>query len=98
MEWCLFNSPILSDLFKDSVAAVHSRTIEFKKTGEPLQYKPEFKDKLMKMLAKTDGSKLDKTAVALELSEKIKASQNLDFTIQDDYIKYLLDAIRFVTQ
>lgn len=98
LEWCLFNSPILSDLFKDSVAAVHSRTIEFKKTGEPLQYKPEFKDKLMKMLAKTDGSKLDKTAVALELSEKIKASQNLDFTIQDDYIKYLLDAIRFVTQ
>lgn len=31
LEWCLFKSPILSDLFKDSVAEVHSRTEEFKK-------------------------------------------------------------------
>lgn len=47
------------------------------------------------MLAKTN-SKLDKTAVALNLTERIK-TQSLDFTQNDDYIKYLLDAIRFVT-
>ncbi len=95
LEWCLFKSPILSELFKDSVAAVHCRTNEFKKEGNPAQYKPEFETKLKGMLAKTN-SKLDKTAVALNLTERIK-TQSLDFTQNDDYIKYLLDAIRFVT-
>lgn len=95
LEWCLFKSPVLSELFKDSVAAVHCRTDEFKKEGNPAQYKPEFETKLKGMLAKTN-SKLDKTAVALNLAERIK-SQSLDFTQNDDYIKYLLDAIRFVT-
>mgnify|MGYP000858636202 FL=1 len=95
LEWCLFKSPVLSELFKDSVAAVHCRTNEFKKEGNPAQYKPEFETKLKGMLAKTN-SKLDKTAVALNLTERIK-TQSLDFTQNDDYIKYLLDAIRFVT-
>lgn len=95
LEWCLFKSPVLSELFKDSVAAVHCRTDEFKKEGNPAQYKPEFETKLKGMLAKTN-SKLDKTAVALNLAERTK-TQSLDFTQNDDYIKYLLDAIRFVT-
>jgi putative ATP-dependent endonuclease of OLD family len=95
LEWCLFKSPVLSEIFKDSVAAVHCRTNEFKKEGNPAQYKPEFETKLKGMLAKTN-SKLDKTAVALNLTERIK-TQSLDFTQNDDYIKYLLDAIRFVT-
>lgn len=68
---------------------------EFKKEENPAQYKPEFETKLKGMLAKTN-SKLDKTAVALNLTDRIK-TQSLDFTQNDDYIKYLLDAIRFVT-
>lgn len=31
LEWCLFKSPVLSEIFKDSIAAVHCRTNEFKK-------------------------------------------------------------------
>ena len=38
---------------------------------------------------------LDKTAIALALSEKIEES-TLNLNQQDEYIKYLLDAIRFV--
>lgn len=99
LEWCLYKSPILSDLFKDAVAAVHIRTDEFKKVGNPLHYKAEFETKLKGKLSKTkEDGKLDKTAVALELSQKIQDSSDLDFTKFDDYIKYLLDAIRFVAQ
>lgn len=95
LEWCLFKSPVLRDLFKESVAAVHSRTAEFKKVGTPQQFKEEeFEAKLKKMLEKS-SSKLDKTAVALDLAERMK-SETLDFERQDMYIKYLIDAISFV--
>ena len=95
LEWCLFKSPVLRDLFKESVAAVHSRTAEFKKVGTPQQFKEEeFEAKLKKMLEKS-SSKLDKTAVALDLAERMK-SETLDLERQDMYIKYLIDAISFV--
>ena len=97
LEWCLFKSPILSELFKDSVRSVHSRTDEFKKDDATNQYKPEFKNKLKDKLSKKDNSKLDKTAVALILAEKIE-STDLDFNQPDEYIEYLLNAIRFVKQ
>lgn len=96
LEWCLYKSPILSELFKDAVSAVHSKTIEFNKAGNPPQYKPEFETKLKDKLVK-NSSKLDKTAVALDLSQRIQDS-TLDFLQPDEYIKYLLDAIRFVAQ
>lgn len=92
LEWCLFKSPVLSELFKDSVAVVHSKTTEFKKDATTHCYKDSFETKLADNLKKR---KLDKTAIALVLSEKIEES-SLDFNQQDEYIKYLLDSIRFV--
>ena len=96
LEWCLYKSPILSKLFKDSVAAVHCRTLEFQKTDSPEEYKPDFETKLREKLAK-NGGKLDKTDIALNLAERID-SADLDFSQTDEYIKYLLDAIRFATR
>lgn len=93
LEWCLYNSPILSKLFKDSVAAVHNRTAEFKKDHTTKEYKDSFTDKLKQKLK--DRS-LDKVAIAQELVSKIEDDASLDFSINDEYIKYLLDAIRFV--
>lgn len=92
LEWCLFKSPVLSELFKDSVAEVHSKTTEFKKDAATHRYKESFDTKLSEKLK---NRSLDKTATALALSEKIEES-TLDFNQQDEYIKYLLDAIRFV--
>lgn len=92
LEWCLFKSPVLSELFKDSVAEVHSKTTEFKKDAATYRYKESFDTKLSEKLK---NRSLDKTAIALALSEKIEKS-TLDFNQQDEYIKYLLDAIRFV--
>lgn len=92
LEWCLFKSPVLSELFKDSVAEVHSKTTEFKKDVATHCYKETFETKLSEKLK---NRSLDKTAIALALSEKIEES-TLNLNQQDEYIKYLLDAIRFV--
>lgn len=92
LEWCLFKSPVLSELFKDTVAEVHSKTTEFKKDAATHRYKESFDTKLSEKLK---NRSLDKTAIALALSKKIEGS-TLDFNQQDEYIKYLLDAIRFV--
>ena len=92
LEWCLFKSHILSGLFKDSVAEVHSRTDEFKIDAETHHYKDFFEKKLTEKLK---NRSLDKTAIALTLSEKIDKA-TLNFNQQDEYIKYLLDAINFV--
>lgn len=94
LEWCLFKSPVLSSLFKDSVAKVHSKTDEFKKDNITNEYKDVFQAKLIQKLKER---RLDKTAIALNLSSEIEKA-TLDFNQQDDYIKYLLDSIRFVTQ
>lgn len=93
LEWCLFNSPILSKLFKDSVAAVHNKTMEFKKDEKTKEYKDSFEDKLKEKLK--DRS-LDKVAVAQELASRIEEDTDLDFSKDDEYINYLLEAIRFV--
>lgn len=92
LEWCLFKSPVLSELFKDSVAEIHSKTTEFKKDAATHCYKETFETKLSEKLK---NRSLDKTAIALALSEKIEES-TLNLNQQDEYIKYLLDAIRFV--
>lgn len=93
LEWCLYNSPVLSKLFKDSVAVVHSKTSEFKKDETTNNYKDCFADKLKQKLK--DRS-LDKVAIAQELASKIEEYGVIDFSVEDEYIKYLLDAIRFV--
>lgn len=90
LEWCLYKSDILSDLFKQAVRKVHNKTKSFKnKNGE---WDSNFKNALISKLSKAKGS-LDKVAVANELSLLIENNE-VDFGITDEYIKYLIDAIK----
>lgn len=94
LEWCLFKSALVGNLFKKSVSIVHSRTIEFQELPSN-QFKIEFEDKLIKKLKKQEGtSKLDKVAIAHNLSELLK-QYNTDLKDKnDEYIDYLFDAIK----
>jgi putative ATP-dependent endonuclease of the OLD family len=95
LEWCLYKSSSLSDLFKESVSEVHNGTVEFKKNEDTRNFKIEFKEKLISKLRKEQGtSELDKVKVASSLAEKIKTSKNLKINEKETYIKYLVDAIR----
>ncbi len=94
LEWCLFKSEILSDLFKDSVACVHSKTNEFKIDNKTQAYKDSFEKKLKEKLK----SKLDKVAIAQELAIRIEKDENINLTTPDEYIKYLIDAIKFAVR
>ena len=90
LEWCLFKSEILTEYFKQAVQAVHSRTKSFKKVEDV--WNSNFDKTLISKLSKTKGS-LDKVAVANELS-KIVEEHDIDFTVEDDYLKYLIDSIK----
>jgi len=95
LEWCLYKSSSLSELFKESVSEVHSETVEFKKDKNTGNFNDEFKKILISKLKKDRGtSKLDKVKVASLLAEKINASNNLVIDHNDDYIKYLINAIK----
>lgn len=75
------------------MATVHNRTIEFKKDMSSNEYQDCFADKLKQKLK--DRS-LDKVAVAQELASKIEGDGTIDLSREDEHIKYLLEAIRFV--
>ena len=75
------------------MAAVHNKTREFKKDEQTNEYEDCFEDKLKHKLK--DRS-LDKVAVAQELASRIEEDTTLDFSKDDEYINYLLEAIRFV--
>ena len=97
LEWCIFNSTSLSYLFKESVKEVHSGTDEFKLDAHQ-NFKPEFQSKLISKLKKESGtSQLNKLQIASELAEKIEKSNTLTIdTTNDEYLKYLIDAIKHV--
>ena len=92
LEWCLFKSDTLSNLFKESVTKVHCLTDEFKDG--------KFEEtKFISKLRKDKGhSSIDKVAVASILSKKIEE----DFLItkedieKDEHLKYLVNAIKHV--
>lgn len=92
LEWCLYKSNSLSELFKESVSEIHSVTDEFKK--DKGSFKSEFESKFIDKLAKKSGtSTIDKVAIAGVLAEKIsdiKPNLGLD----NKYLKYLIDAIK----
>jgi len=90
LEWCLYNSKILSEYFKLSVSKVHTKTKSFKKINS--EWNVNFCNALISRLSKVKGS-LDKVAVANELSDLIEKNK-IDFAIDDGYIKYLIDAIK----
>ena len=89
LEWCLFQSSTLSELFKESVMNVHNGTDDFKKINNEFdndKFEKKLKEKLLKRT-------LDKVEVASILSEKIESSDNMDF-INDEYIEYLIKSIK----
>ena len=93
LEWCLYKSSTLSEIFKASVSEVHSGTDEFKKDSKSGNYKPEFESKLIEKLKKKDSSPLNKVQIANVLAQKI-SGEELIFNRDDEYIKYLVDAIK----
>ncbi len=99
LEWCLFNSDALSNLFKEAVKDVHSGTDEFKRDAAQ-NFKPEFKNKLISKLKKETGTTgLDKVRIASELAEKVEKTATLVIdTDNDSHIKYLVDAIKHVCE
>lgn len=92
LEWCLYKSN-LSEQFKKSVSEVHSGTDEFK-PNEHNEFKPDFQTKLIEKLSKRNGtSPLDKVRVANCFAEKI-IENKLTIDENDEYIQYLVDAIK----
>ncbi len=93
LEWCLYKSSSLSNLFKDAVSEIHSGTDEFKKDGG--NYKPEFETKFIDKLAKRTGtSTIDKVAIAGVFAEKISEKDDLIISQDDEYLEYLIKAIK----
>ena len=99
LEWCLFKSS-LSELFKESVAEVHSRTKSFKRNEETNEWDPNFMKALISKLKKGKGdSPLDKVAVATVMANKIENAsitpdQDPFKTPGDEYLQYIIDAIK----
>jgi len=92
LEWCLFKSESLSELFKQATSVVHSRTKSFKKVVN--NWSANFQTALICKLKKRKGaSPLDKVAVANSLAEKI-SDNNPTLEESDEYLKYVIDAIK----
>ncbi len=95
LEWCLYKSASLSELFKESVSKIHSKTKSFKNNEG--KWNPNFERTLISKLKKGKGdSPLNKVAVANVLAEKISADGDLDINPDEEYLKYLIDAIKHV--
>lgn len=93
LEWCIYKSVILSPLFKDAVSRVHNKTPEFKvddKGNNVDSFERKLTDKLK-------DKSLNKVEIAQELSQMILSNKTIDLSIPDDYIKYLINAIKFAT-
>lgn len=94
LEWCLYKSTILGDLFKESVKEVHSGIFDV----DDATFEDNLIDRLRKFKIQDDGKPkdikgLDKVAVAHTLAQKITECKTLDFAQDDEYIQYLKDAI-----
>ncbi|MGL2963833.1 ATP-dependent nuclease [Flavobacterium sp. RSB2_4_14] len=90
LEWCLYKSNALSNLFKESVSDVHSGTGEFK-DGKFIE------TKFISKLRKNKGhSPIDKVEVASILAKKIEEDVLItkELIEKDEYLKYLINAIK----
>lgn len=97
LEWCFFKSTCLHQSFIESVHEVHSGTKEFQLKNKKKITKI-FEAKFISKLKKESGTTpLDKVRIASELAQKINKSslRKTDFE-NDEYIKYLVDAIKHV--
>lgn len=92
LEWCLFKSEALSEMFKECCSRAHYYTIEFKKIGG--EWNEElFREKLREKLI---NHSLDKVSIATELCQKIKACTSPIKFKPTDTAYYLIKAIDFV--
>ncbi|WP_395761877.1 hypothetical protein [Elizabethkingia anophelis] len=88
----------VSELFKDALSTVHSKTDEFKK-GKGGRFKDTFQGKFIKKLSKQDGtSPIDKVALANELAEILDKDTTITEgqLIADPYLQYIVNAIKHV--
>ena len=92
LEWCLFKSDALSEIFKLCCMEVHSKTLEFKKQDDGSWDDASFQIKLTEKLKKQT---LSKVKIATLMSQRIKESQRLSFN-ETDQAYYLLKALKFV--
>ena len=103
LEWCLYKSALLGDLFKSAAAEIHSGTF---KNGTNLVEDAVYEKGIMNMLRQykvengkhISVSKFKKVEVAYQLAAKINDATGIDFEnmADDDYAKYLIDAIKHV--
>jgi len=92
LEWCLFMSPSIKNILMEAVSEVHTGTEGFKRDENGNFNEESFRDKLSDNLKKRS---LDKVAIASILAQKIQENDNFSIDDSDEYIRYLLDAIRF---
>jgi len=91
LEWCLFKSNALSDMFMRVCRKVHSRTEEFKSTDEN-----DFEKGMIEKLQKRKKSGLDKVGIATLMALEIdKLNEPINYT-EDDTAMYLIEAINHV--
>lgn len=96
LEWCLYKS-CLSELFKQAVAKVHSKTEEFKNVND--QCKEVFQEKFIKKLSKREGeSPIKKVEAAGELADLLEKDETIskEMIENDCYLSYLVKAIEHV--
>ncbi|AZA77128.1 DUF2813 domain-containing protein [Chryseobacterium sp. G0186] len=96
LEWCLYRS-CLSDIFKEAVLQVHSKTEEFQKDNDA--FKASFEGKFIKKLSKKSGtSPIDKVAVMNVFAELLLEDTTItaDQITEDRYLSYLVNAIKQV--
>lgn len=101
LEWSLWKSALLGEIFKEAAAGVHKRT--FKNEGVVVSddiFEQRLMDKLRGYKVKPDGEhesvdKFDKVQVAYKMAQKLNGELAIDFNHigADDYAKYLIDAI-----
>ncbi|MDN3675083.1 AAA family ATPase [Flavobacterium branchiarum] len=84
LEWCLFNSPTLSELFKESLKNTH-----------PTIFKQNFDD-FIPMLKKEKPTNLNKVKLAANLADKIKRDKKITKVDleKDEYLKYIILSIK----
>lgn len=96
LEWCLYKS-CLTNIFKEAVLQVHSKTEDFKK--EDGDFKVSFEGKFIKKLSKGDGtSPIDKVAVMNVFAELLEKDTivTAEQITEDNYLSYLVTAVKNV--
>lgn len=103
LEWCLFQSAKLGNLFRQAVNSCHPRIDGFQKEADGVHFNEEnFKNELINRLRKykigADGKhitvdSIDKVSVAYHLAQLIDSTDIDMSNMEGDTAEYLVDAI-----